>query len=237
MLLDVNDNAGNSGVTSGIFTLSDTLNSEVHDGMALPSLGSDSDTPGGKVKKRKAADDDVHMPKKDKHEEDILLQDNNAATVGEDVMIQVKIDQQEKEHFLGNDGNQVQQIYVASAQNAQPVGLPMIAQSGRCDRRATGPAPKDGRDPTRSYCDKCPKNYKKPKHLKEHQMKRCGQVEKQFKCETCEKKFHYQESLQDHLGKKHAKIKRHICIQCTEAFYYRKDLKEHQVECHSTNQQ
>ena len=112
MQLDVNDNVDNSQVTSGNDTLGDALSSEVHAGLTLPSLCTDSNTLGGKSKKRKTANDDVHMPKRDKSEEDIHLQDNNTATVGEDIMIQVQIHQHKNEHFLGNDVSQVQQIYV-----------------------------------------------------------------------------------------------------------------------------
>ena len=164
------------------------------------------------------------MPRKDKHEEEIPLQDNNAATE-KDIRIQVEIHQQDKEHCVGNYVNQVQQIYVEDVQSVvqdvQLVGLPIIAKSGCCDRRANGPAPEDGRDPTRSYCDKCDKHYKKPKYLKDHKAKRCGQEKKEFKCQTCGKEYHHhKEGLQDHLGKIHAQIKRHVCTQCTEAFYY-----------------
>ena len=89
----------------------------------------------------------------------------------------------------------------------------------RKDRRATGPAPVKGCDPTKFYCDQCSKCFKRKKDLGEHKLKRCGKVDKEFCCGLCSKEFYSQETLQDHMGKLHYQFKWHICQKCTKGFY------------------
>ena len=53
-----------------------------------------------------------------------------------------------------------------------------------------------------------------------------------FQCGVCQKEFHHEESLLDHIGIFHTGVKRHKCELCTEAYFYRKDLKAHFDEVH-----
>ena len=97
--------------------------------------------------------------------------------------------------------------------------VPVVhSATSRKDRRATGPAPVEGRDLTRFYCDMCPKSFKRRKDLAEHKLKRCGKVDKDFRCGVCSKEFYSQETLQDHMGKFHYQFKRHICQNVPKAF-------------------
>ena len=105
-------------------------------------------------------------------------------------------------------------------------------KSGRCSREVTGPVPECDQDRSRVYCPNCLKHFKWEKGLKEYLRDRCGKTQKMFQCGYCQKEFHHEESLLDHVGIFHTGVKRHKCELCTEAYFYRKDLKAHFDEVH-----
>ena len=57
-------------------------------------------------------------------------------------------------------------------------------------------------------------------------------LKKIFMCGICNKDFHHEESLLDHIGVVHTKEKWHKCDICSAEFFYRKELKLHFHDVH-----
>ena len=81
-----------------------------------------------------------------------------------------------------------------------PRGSSVKQKSEQCSWQATGPVPECDQDPSRVYCPNCPKDFKFEKGLKEHLQDRCGKTQKMFQCGVCQKEFHHEGSLLDHVG-------------------------------------
>ena len=103
-----------------------------------------------------------------------------------------------------------------------------IPGSGRTDRQATGPLPKELHvDLTRHYCNKCPKHFKYLKGLAEHKEYRCGKTVKNFQCDICGEGFYYKNTMMDHRSAMDTKKIWYPCPYCEQGFYYPRDLSIH----------
>ena len=108
-------------------------------------------------------------------------------------------------------------------------------KSGRCSREATGPVPECDQDPSQVYCPHCLKHFKWEKGLKEHLRDRCGKTQKMFQCGVCQKEFHHEESLLDHIGIFHTGVKRHKCEYVQKRISTEKTWKHISMKCTRNN--
>ena len=138
--------------------------------------------------------------------------DNRKRKVEEDEAEKIKRSKSEV-HFVMQVPQSTTQP-IAPPSTTQSIATPFTTQStvplpkiitSRKSREARGPAPLEGRDNTRFYCDKCPKHFKLNKGLLEHQRLRCGKVDKNFKCDICQFEFYELKNLKEHLTTMHGK--------------------------------
>ncbi|KAG5886099.1 hypothetical protein JTB14_031700 [Gonioctena quinquepunctata] len=74
-------------------------------------------------------------------------------------------------------------------------------------------------------CDVCQKKFSKLSHRNRH-LRTMHFIKKEYKCSMCEKAFHKQEQLRNHINV-HKGAKPHVCDICCKAFNQISNLKDH----------
>lgn len=83
-----------------------------------------------------------------------------------------------------------------------------------------------GEEQNKKYlCSHCPKTFSQMCHWSQH-IKTKHNVEKNFKCETCGKKYIDQKTLDEHKAK-HGGDKPYKCVECPKQFNHKTDLRRH----------